>query len=133
MRSPTPRQKVTPAVSPGGIATPISFTFTPRVDCPFSSGWFHFHLPMCDDKAVPTVHIEDRTDRWRFTCPNGHRSWEPTNYHFWCAKCARQKGVDGVFHELRDRREDRLVARENVRLMTPVGPYDRDLDRRGSA
>ena len=88
---------------------------------------------MCEDEAVPTVHIEDRTDRWRFTCPNGHRSWEPTNHHFWCAKCARQDGIDGVFHELRDRRDGRLVGRENVRLMTPVGPYDRDLDRRGSA
>lgn len=88
---------------------------------------------MCDDDAVPTVNIEDRTDRWRFTCPNGHRSWEPTNHHFWCQKCARQKGVDGTFEELHDRRENRLISRENVQLLTPVGPYDRDLDRRGSA
>ena len=76
------------------------------------------------------VEIEDRTDRWRFTCPNGHRSWEPTNHHFWCQKCARAGGVDGVFQKLRDRREDQLLAREEVRLLTPAGPYDRDLDRR---
>jgi len=39
------------------------------------------------------VRIEDRMDRWRFTCPRGHRSWEPTNHHFWCQQCARLDGV----------------------------------------
>lgn len=75
-----------------------------------------------------TIEIEDRLDRWRFTCPRGHRTWEPTNHHFWCASCARADDVDGVFHELRDRRDGGLLAREDVRLMTPVGPYDADLD-----
>jgi len=77
-----------------------------------------------------TVNIEDRVDRWRFTCPNGHRSWEPTNHHFWCAKCARDAvETDGVFHALRDKRDGREIAREDVRLVDRVGPYDRDLDR----
>ncbi|WP_262176975.1 hypothetical protein [Haloarcula laminariae] len=79
-----------------------------------------------------TVEIENRMDRWRFVCPRGHRLWEPTNHHFWCAKCARRDDVDGVFHELRDRRDGGLLKREQVRLVTPVGPYDRDLDREGS-
>lgn len=84
-----------------------------------------------DDKQ--SVKIEDETDRWRFTCPRGHRDWEPTNHHFWCASCARVDGVDGVFQELRDKRDGGLLAREDVQLLTPVGPYDRDLDGRGSA
>jgi len=78
-----------------------------------------------------TVEIESRSDRWRFTCPNGHRSWEPTNHHFWCKQCARQDGIDPVFQELRDRKSGRLIARANVRLVDRVGPYDRDLDRKG--
>jgi len=80
-----------------------------------------------------TVEIENRSDRWRFVCPRGHRSWEPTNHHFWCAKCARMEDVDGVFHELRDRKSGHLIERQEVRLLDEVGPFDRDLDRRGSA
>ncbi len=75
-----------------------------------------------------TVEIENRQDRWRFTCPVGHRSWEPTNHHFWCQKCARRPDVDGVFYELRDQKTGELVDRKRVRLVTPAGPYDRDLD-----
>ena len=74
------------------------------------------------------VRIEDRHDRWRFVCPRGHRSWEPTNHHFWCAKCARLQDVDGVFHELVDRKTGDEYDRDDVQLLTPAGPYDRDLD-----
>jgi len=77
-----------------------------------------------------TVRIEDENDRWRFTCPRGHRDWEPTNHHFWCVSCARAEGVDGSFNQLRDRRSGELFARDDVRLLTPVGPYDSDLDYR---
>jgi Fe2+ or Zn2+ uptake regulation protein len=79
------------------------------------------------------VRIEDRTDRWRFTCPRGHRSWEPTNHHFWCQQCARVEGVDGVFYELRDRKSGGCFEREQVRLLVACGPYDRDLDGRSQA
>jgi len=78
-----------------------------------------------------TVRIEDENDRWRFTCPRGHRDWEPTNHHFWCAKCARLQGIDGVFHQLRDRKTGMLYDRTDVQLLTPLGPYDRDLDQEG--
>jgi len=74
------------------------------------------------------VWIEDDADRWRFLCPRGHRTWEPTNHHFWCQLCARRDDADGVFHELLDKKTGAKLERERVRLMTPVGPYDRDLD-----
>ena len=74
------------------------------------------------------VRIEDRQDRWRFVCPRGHRSWEPTNHHFWCQKCAASDDYDGVFQMLRDRKTGAELSRDRVRLVTPVGPYDRDLD-----
>ena len=82
--------------------------------------------------ARETIEIEDKVDRWRFVCPRGHRDWEPTNHHFWCAACARAHDHDGVFHELHDKRDGGLLAREDVKLMTPVGPYDADLDRGSS-
>ena len=91
-----------------------------------------FYHPLCRFRVgmleKKTVRIESRSDRWRFVCPRGHRSWEPTNHHFWCATCARTDGVDGSFHELRDRKTGELREREHVRLVTPTGPYDRDLD-----
>ena len=80
------------------------------------------------------VRIEDRQDRWRFVCPHGHRSWEPTNHHFWCQYCARSDEADGVFHELLDKKTGAKLERDRVRLVTPIGPYDRDLDEEeGSA
>ena len=121
------------------------FTFTARNRYFGRTGWrndhFHFHHtdktrsfyhPLCRFEMgmleKKTVRIESRSDRWRFVCPRGHRSWEPTNHHFWCATCARTDGADGSFHELRDQKTGELREREHVRLVTPTGPYDRDLD-----
>lgn len=81
----------------------------------------------------PTVGIESETDRWRFTCPRDHRAWEPTNHHFWCQQCARIEGIDGVFYELRDSKTGLHYEREDVQLLTAAGPYDKDLDRGGTA
>jgi len=124
------------------------FTFTGKLPNSCRTGarnvHFHFHCPRVDRSfinpilqyrlsmsEIRTIEIEDRTDRWRFVCPRGHRSWEPTNHHFWCAKCARLQGIDGVFHQLRDRKTGMLYDRTDVQLLTPLGPYDRDLDQEG--
>jgi len=69
------------------------------------------------------IDVDDRRDRWRWVCPRGHRSWEPTNGHFWCKQCARADGAAGVFHELRDKRSGDTVAREDIVLETAAGPY----------
>jgi len=74
------------------------------------------------------VRIENERDRWRYVCPLGHRTWEPTNHHFWCQQCARRDDVDGAFYKLRDRKTDALLVRHQVQLVTPTGPYDDDLD-----
>jgi len=103
---------------------------------------FHFHRPYKTDRFYTplrrfrrmsekeTVQIDDRMDRWRYVCPRGHRTWEPTNYHFWCQRCASIEGVDPAFDQLHDRRDGRLLDRDEVRLLTPAGPYD---GREGSA
>lgn len=126
------------------------FTFTGKVGKIRVTGrridYFQFHSPykaaalytgipqrrvaMSEKK---TVRIENRSDRWRFVCPRGHRSWEPTNHHFWCQACARAPGVDGVFHQLRDRKTGTSYERHEVQLLTPIGPYDDIDERRGSA
>ena len=80
-----------------------------------------------------TVRIEDEEDRWRFTCPRYHRSWEPTNHHFWCQQCAALEGVDAVFDQLRDSKTGLHYDRDEIQLLTPWGPYDKDLDRRGES
>ena len=96
-----------------------------------------FYTPIRRKTVMPSkevVRIEDRQDRWRFVCPRGHRSWEPTNHHFWCQQCAANKDVDGVFYELLDKKTGAKLEREYIRLMTRAGPYDRDLDgKEGSA
>lgn len=96
-----------------------------------------FLTPVRQSESMPpkeVVRIEDRQDRWRFVCPRGHRSWEPTNHHFWCQNCAASDDYDGVFQTLRDRKTGAELPRDRVRLVTPVGPYDRDLDgEEGSA
>ncbi len=112
-----------------GIESRYFHFHSASVDYPFCPPEFQSHSAMSADEKK-TVRIEDENDRWRFTCPRGHRDWEPTNHHFWCATCARAETVDGVFHELLDQRTDELYARDEVQLLTPVGPYDRDLDYR---
>ena len=79
---------------------------------------------------MPTIQLNDDTDRWRWTCPAGHRSWEPTNHHFWCQQCAKIASdhgddVDPVFHKLRDQTTGNTYERDEVTLMTPAGPYGR--------
>lgn len=69
------------------------------------------------------IELDDEIDRWKWVCPRGHRSWEPTNHHFWCADCARTYDVDGAFHRLRNAATGELLERDEIVLMTPAGPY----------
>ncbi|MFP9192975.1 hypothetical protein ACLI4Q_15145 [Natrialbaceae archaeon A-CW1-1] len=63
------------------------------------------------------IRLADRTDRWRFVCPRGHRSWEPTNFHFWCQQCASNwADVDPEFDELHDRKTGKMVSRSELTL-----------------
>jgi len=94
------------------------------------NGRLQFRLDMSEK---PTLEIEDRSDRWRFTCPRGHRSWEPTNHHFWCASCARADDVDGEFHKLRDQKTGRVYPREGICLQAEGGPFDPELDEEAEA
>ncbi|WP_245838505.1 hypothetical protein [Natronoarchaeum philippinense] len=75
-----------------------------------------------------TINTDDDADRWKWVCPQGHRTWEPTNYHFWCAECAKNwshnEDLDPEFDELRNKKTGETVTRDEIVLMTPAGPYE---------
>lgn len=78
---------------------------------------------------MPTIRLDREADRWRWTCPRGHRTWEPTNHHFWCAACARasthDNEIDPTFDALRDDSTGELVPRDDLTLRDPVGSVGR--------
>jgi len=43
-----------------------------------------------DREPIIEIDRSDALDRYRYTCPEGHTDWAPTNSHAWCATCARQ-------------------------------------------
>ena len=104
-----------------------SFTFIPSKNFLFYIPSHHSGVLMETDSRTE-IDLTDEVDRWRYTCPHGHREWEPTNHHFWCAACGRAD-VAATFDTLRDRKTGRELAREDIRLVDPTGPYDRELDR----
>jgi hypothetical protein len=82
-------------------------------------------MPLRTDGSSPAdaaarVRIDwgDELDRWRYTCPQGHRDWEPTNSHAWCAACAQAIGhnpdADPEFYELLDQRTGETVPWSRV-------------------
>lgn len=62
-----------------------------------------------------TIDTEDPVQRWRFRCPQGHTQWEPTNFHWWCAECARNhQQIDPEFTKLVDKKTGKVYARDEV-------------------
>ena len=66
-----------------------------------------------DSRELVHIDLSATRDRWRYRCPNGHASWEPTNSHCWCSACSRaaQQGadVDAEHYELLDVETDELI------------------------
>lgn len=72
------------------------------------------------DKAAETVtiHGQKKRDRWRYTCPNGHREWCQTNGGLWCRSCSQQHGQeDPHWHALIDQRTGERIPWSRVRLV----------------
>ena len=70
------------------------------------------------------IDLDNTVQRLRYTCPRGHRSWEPTNYHYYCKQCASaHEDVDPAFDELHDQKTGATLARDEVELMTEMGSY----------
>lgn len=97
----------------------FTFTFTPDKNWNFNESVHQFGSYMSE-----RVRLEDETDRWRYRCPNGHTSWEPTNGHFWCVTCARTHNAEGAFDQLHDSKTGATLDRDQVHLETPAGDYE---------
>lgn len=73
-----------------------------------------------DRHQTVVIDRDDPADRWRYTCPRGHRNWTPTNRHIWCQSCARQhaheQAVDPEHHMVVDRRTGREIPWHAVTL-----------------
>jgi hypothetical protein len=73
-----------------------------------------------------TIQVTDEIDRWKWVCPRGHRQWEPTNHHFWCATCARANDdeAEPEFDELRNKKTGETVHRDDLRLLEDGRPTE---------
>lgn len=65
-----------------------------------------------------TIDTEDARQRWRYRCPKGHTTWEPTNRHWWCRECSRSHDPDAEpeFEELVDKKTGEVFQRDEVRV-----------------
>lgn len=62
------------------------------------------------------VVIQEREEKWRYRCPNGHANWDTTNSHIWCPSCSRQHDADPEHFQLLDRKTGREVSRDEIQL-----------------
>lgn len=90
-----------------------------------------------NERARVRVDRSDELDRYRFTCPNGHTTWERTNSHAWCKVCAKASDqgddVDPEFYEIYDKRADQLIPYEQIEFAGPdEGSHKRFGGRGGS-
>ena len=78
-------------------------------------------MPRTESKTV--INLDDEHDRRKWRCPRGHMSWEPTNNHFWCSKCANSWDVDPEFDQLANDATGDTLERDEVQLITEMGNY----------
>jgi regulation of enolase protein 1 (concanavalin A-like superfamily) len=74
-----------------------------------------------DAPEAVEIDLQDPTDRWRYTCPVGHRDFSRTNNHVWCYPCARaaEQGVDvdPEYYELLDQKSGETIPWSAVRVV----------------
>lgn len=59
------------------------------------------------------IDRSNATDRWRYTCPNGHVNWARTNSHIWCRGCSQanrhDNDVDPEHYEIHDNKTGEII------------------------
>jgi Fe2+ or Zn2+ uptake regulation protein len=93
---------------------------------------------MSDCHDTVEIDLDDEPDRWRYTCPHGHRDWEATNDHVYCRACAQyvdhDDEIDPSHRALVDQRTGRTIPRERIRFRAAGGNWRAAGDsREGSA
>lgn len=93
---------------------------------------YHFRTPYKTDHYIETSHpwrlamsvrinVDKKVEVWEWTCPRGHRDWEPTNFHFWCATCARSHDANPSFDEIENLRTGASLGRGELELVDREG------------
>lgn len=67
------------------------------------------------------INVDSKHEIWEWTCPRGHRGWEPTNFHFWCSACSRIPDIDPEFQKIRSARDGRELDRGEIELVDKDG------------
>lgn len=66
------------------------------------------------------IDRSDDLDRFRFTCPRGHTTWDRTNNHIWCPSCRREgehgADVDPEWYVVYDKQREEKIPWEQVTL-----------------
>jgi len=63
-----------------------------------------------DAPARVTIDIREESTRWRYGCPHGHTTVEPTNGGVWCRSCSRAADIDDPHHhELLDKQTGETI------------------------
>lgn len=74
-----------------------------------------------DARARVVIDRTDDTQRWRYTCPNGHTDFAPTNSHVWCKGCRRQfeagADVDPEHYYIIDKQTDEEIPWSAVEVV----------------
>jgi len=74
-----------------------------------------------DPEHQDVVQIEAGPEKWRYTCPEGHKNWRVTNGKLECKTCVRHadagEDVDPVFTELVDNRTGERIPRERIEFI----------------
>jgi len=80
-----------------------------------------------DAPETTEIDLEDEADRWRYTCPLGHRSWSRTNNHLWCKACSQAAQHDETitpeYYEVLDQATGERIPWSAVRI---AGEDDED-------
>lgn len=70
--------------------------------------------------AEVVIDRRDALNRYRFTCPRGHTTWDRTNNHIWCPSCRQEAehgaDVDPEWFVVLDNQTDEEIPWERVRL-----------------
>lgn len=51
-----------------------------------------------DAPSRVTIDTADPASRWRYSCPHGHTTLDPTNGGVWCQSCANNHDIEDPHH-----------------------------------
>lgn len=70
-----------------------------------------------NDANEIVIDTSDESIKWRYTCPHGHLTYEPTNGGIWCRACDHDDEIDEAHHHaIKDKSKDKLIDFDRIIL-----------------